>query len=103
MARTYVFWEVANTLAQRDYKMPQAVVFVGEEDDMSYQTVTGALSPGGHPGSYNGQDAYNDMLVTDGRSNDRQRADAQRGDEPGGESAGLYARRPGDFEGGVLN
>lgn len=33
---------------------------------MSYQKVTGCLSQGAHPGSYNGQDAYNDMLVTDG-------------------------------------
>ena len=32
---------------------------------MSYQNVTGTLNPGAHPGSYNGQDAYNDMLVTD--------------------------------------
>jgi hypothetical protein len=32
---------------------------------MTYQTTTGTLSPGAHPGSYNGQDAYNDMLVTD--------------------------------------
>ena len=31
---------------------------------MSYQKVTGTLSQGAHPGSYNGQDAYNDMLVT---------------------------------------
>lgn len=31
---------------------------------MSYQKITGTLSQGGHPGSYNGQDAYNDMLVT---------------------------------------
>lgn len=32
---------------------------------MSYQTVIGTLNPGGHPGSYNGQDAYNDLLVTE--------------------------------------
>jgi site-specific DNA-cytosine methylase len=32
---------------------------------MTYQEVTGTLSPGAHPGSYNGQDAYNDMLVVD--------------------------------------
>lgn len=32
---------------------------------MTYQKVTGTLSPGAHPGSYNGQDAYNDMLVID--------------------------------------
>lgn len=34
---------------------------------MSYQKVTGALSPGAHPGSYNGQDAYSDMLITENR------------------------------------
>lgn len=32
---------------------------------MTYQKIAGTLNPGGHPGSYNGQDAYNDMLVTD--------------------------------------
>lgn len=32
---------------------------------VSYQNTVGTLSPGGHPGSYNGQDAWNDMLVTD--------------------------------------
>lgn len=37
---------------------------------MTYQKTTGTLSPGGHPGSYNGQDAYNDMLVTDDGKND---------------------------------
>ena len=30
---------------------------------VTYQDVTGTLNPGAHPGSYNGQDAYNDMLV----------------------------------------
>jgi len=25
--------------------------------------VTGTLSPGAHPGGFNGQDAYNNMLV----------------------------------------
>lgn len=34
---------------------------------VSYQEVTGTLNPGGHPGSYNGQDAYNDMLITGGK------------------------------------
>ena len=32
---------------------------------MSYQKTTGTLSQGANPGSYNGQDAYNNMLVTD--------------------------------------
>ena len=36
---------------------------------ITYQTVAGTLNPGGHPGSYNRQDAYNDMLVTDGTCN----------------------------------
>lgn len=30
---------------------------------LTYQDVTGTLSPGAHAGSYNGKDAYNDMLV----------------------------------------
>ena len=32
---------------------------------MSYQNKTGTLSQGAHPGSYNGQDAYNDLLITE--------------------------------------
>jgi len=38
---------------------------------MSYQNITGCLSQGAHPGSYNGQDAYNDMLVIDGVFNSK--------------------------------
>ena len=37
---------------------------------MTYQKVTGTLNPGAHPGSYNGQDAYNDMLIT-GENNEQ--------------------------------
>jgi len=33
------------------------------------QKVTGCLSQGAHPGSYNGQDAYNDMLIAEGDKN----------------------------------
>lgn len=32
---------------------------------MSYQNVTGTLNPGAHPGSYNGQDVYSDLLITE--------------------------------------
>lgn len=53
---------------------------------MSYQNVTGTLSPGGHPGSYNGQDAYNDMLVTE---NDRTNL------------YGICADKRRNYEGGV--
>lgn len=35
----------------------------GNQVPMTYQDVTGTLSPGAHAGCYNGQDAYNDMLV----------------------------------------
>lgn len=35
----------------------------GKQIPLTYQKTTGTLSPGAHAGSYNGQDAYNDMLV----------------------------------------
>ena len=35
----------------------------GNQIPLTYQKKTGTLSPGAHAGSYNGQDAYNDMLV----------------------------------------
>ena len=38
---------------------------------MSYQNVTGTVNAGAHPGSYNGQDAYNDMLVVDENNYDK--------------------------------
>ena len=37
------------------------------EGFMSYQKVTGPLMANSHPGSYCGQDAYSDMLVTEYR------------------------------------
>ena len=35
----------------------------GNQVPLTYQQTIGTLSPGAHAGSYNGQDAYNDMLV----------------------------------------
>lgn len=35
----------------------------GNKVPLTYQKITGTLSPGAHAGSYNGQDAYNDMFV----------------------------------------
>lgn len=32
---------------------------------LTYQSKTGCLTQGAHPGSYSGQDAYQDMLVTE--------------------------------------
>lgn len=37
----------------------------GGSEVLVIQDITGTLSPGGHPGSYNGQDAYNGMLIAD--------------------------------------
>ena len=44
---------------------------------VSYQETTGTLSPGAHAGSYNGQDAYNDMLVVDDGVLDSENGDIQ--------------------------
>ena len=67
---------------------------------ISYQEKTGTLTPGAHPGSYNGQDAYNDMLVTDESSKHWQRAVAQHQYDGGNKPSGLYARRAGGHGGG---
>lgn len=64
MGQTYIGENVGNTLGARDYKQPQAVC--------TYQKTTGALTPGAHAGSYNGQDAYNDMLIVGGVQNENQ-------------------------------
>lgn len=40
-----------------------AVAYASIVQPMPIQDKTGTLSPGAHAGSYNGQDAYNDMLV----------------------------------------
>ena len=57
----------------------------GNQVPLTYQDVTGTLSPGAHAGSYNGQDAYNDMLIVSSeispslraKENDPYRADMQ--------------------------
>ena len=62
---------------------------------MSYQKVTGSLMANSHPGSYCGQDAYNDMFVTEEmRVLHRKRAD-QSGNERDGRSLKLHARSTG--------
>ena len=82
----------AFTLSSRDYKGVQCVV----------QNTTGTLSPGAHAGSYNGQDAYNDMLITDGSKSNRKRTTLPNDDGNNIECLGLYARSTGDpHRGGV--
>ena len=61
------------------------------------QDVTGTLSPGAHAGSYNGQDAYNDMLVVEDESLLRgKRTTAASETTDKGRSVELYARSTGN-------
>ena len=55
-----------------------------------------------HPGSYCGQDAYNDMLITENRNGLRNRKRTTRPVESAqcDRSIELYARSTGNFEGG---
>ena len=71
---------------------------------MTYQNVTGCLSQGAHPGSYNGQDAYNDMLVVDdGVCTASVRGVSQDGYGIGFETKRLQGCHRFDSRGGVLN
>lgn len=64
---------------------------------MTYQQVTGTLNPGGHPGSYNGQDAYSDLLVTEDyeRNNLHRKRTSQSSAWDGCGKPELYARPTG--------
>jgi hypothetical protein len=72
-----------------------------------FPTITGALCANSHPGSYTGQDAFNDMLPVYRRSNEmemcRERATSSDVHDGSDEHAGLYARSANHFEGGVLH
>lgn len=80
---------VAFTVGARDYKGVQCVV----------QRVTGTLNPGAHPGSYNGQDAYNDMLIADESGKRKERTTEQHSDGRDSECAGYDARSADYFRG----
>lgn len=74
---------------------------------MSYQNVTGTVNAGAHPGSYNGQDAYNDMLVVDENNYDKSQSYAHSRDNgrDGIESVRDGLQRPTDRDrhrGGVM-
>ena len=66
---------------------------------MSYQKITGPLMANTHPGSYRGQDAYNDMFVTDELLH-RKRTNTTTEDIAFGRCAELYARSAGNPGGG---
>lgn len=52
--------KVSSALRSRDYK--EATDLIVELNQESYPITTGALCANSHPGSYTGQDAFNDML-----------------------------------------
>lgn len=75
----------------------------GNQVPLTYQEVTGTLSPGAHAGSYNGQDAYNDMLVVSSEISPSLRA---KGNDPYRADMSAYVASV-DFrnfrEGGEIN
>lgn len=59
----------------------------GNQVPLTYQQTIGTLSPGAHAGSYNGQDAYNDMLVVSSEISPTLRA---KGNDPYREDMAAY-------------
>lgn len=59
----------------------------GNQVPLTYQQTTGTLSTGAHAGSYNGQDAYNDMLVVSSEISPTLRA---KGNDPYREDMAAY-------------
>jgi len=72
---------------------------------LSYQKVTGTLTANSHPGSYCGQDAYNDMFVTENKNDNfnKQGGLSHQSELQHNECACEYGlqRSAYDFEGGV--
>lgn len=69
---------------------------------MSYQKITGPLMANTHPGSYSGQDAYNDMFVTEKKNErvHRERTGRPVKTEQESWDIELYARSADDNPGG---
>ena len=66
------------------------------------QNTTGTLSPGAHAGSYNGQDAYNDMLITDGSKSNRKWTTSSNVDGTSDKHLGCDARSTGNSNRGGM-
>ncbi len=115
--------EQSSSLKQRDYKdstdlvvNTETVLFEPRSQDgvaedkahtidgakgqavATYQKVTGPLMANSHPGSYTGQDAYSDMLITDGI---RSFTPSQFGQYQ--EDCGTLRANGGDYGGGSEN
>ena len=71
----------------------------GGSEVLVVQETTGTLSPGAHAGSYNGQDAYNDMLVVKNGMVDRQRTSTRLGFERIGTRPELLGRSAESIDG----
>lgn len=59
----YEIEEVSSTLRSRDCRDTSDLVVSETPPTATYQNVTGPLMANSHPGSYTGQDAFNDMLI----------------------------------------
>lgn len=57
-----------------------------KENSVTYQNVTGPLMANSHPGSYCGQDAYSDMLITGDNHVDHGNGPSERRNYEGGVS-----------------
>lgn len=68
----------------------------GEVLIVTYQERTGTISPGAHAGGYNGQDAYNDMLITNGHNNNNTQFVPHDSDERKGGAGGIGLQRSAD-------
>lgn len=68
----------------------------GEVLIVTYQEHTGTISPGAHAGGYNGQDAYNDMLITNGHNNNNTQFVPHDSDERQGGTGGIGLQRSAD-------
>lgn len=84
------------------HKIPCVIL----EELMTYQKKTGTLTANSHPGSYCGQDAYNDMFVTEWADESNNTGDISlnnsRGISTDSESTGLQRSSDCDAGGWII-
>lgn len=99
----YLFYSpTVGALQARDWRgVGNQYVFDDQKLVIEVQDTTGTLSPGAHEESYNGQDAYNDMLVAENGLLHRERTGRSTIHEQKDRSIELYARSTSDYEGGA--
>lgn len=85
-ARGNSWTETAPTLTgDHQRRVTDYTALIEDVEDITYQKLTGPLMANLHPGSYSGQDAYNDMFITE-RRHDQQAilSFQERGSKEGG-------------------